>query len=110
DVVVQRGVRFLADRVGDAVIAQLPAGGGRVVVGRGDDGADAPDLAAGLAQAFKGLRAGDFVHQMPVDVEDGGAVFFGVDDMLVPDFVVEGASHGVSFVVSLWLFEVILGG
>jgi hypothetical protein len=69
------------------------------VVGGGHDGADAPDLAAGLAQALEGLRAGHFVHQMAVDVEDGGAVFFGVDDVLVPDLVVQGASHGgLSFV------------
>jgi hypothetical protein len=67
------------------------------VVGGGHDGAGAPDLAAGLAQAFKGLRAGDFVHQVAVDVEDGGAVFFGVDDVLVPDLVVQGASHSVVF-------------
>ena len=99
DVRVQRGDLLFADQIGDAVVAQLPAGGGRVVVGGGDDGADAPDLAAGLAQAFKRLRAGHFVNQMAVDVEDGGAVFFGVNDVLVPDFVVEGASHRFSFVV-----------
>jgi hypothetical protein len=61
------------------------------VVGRRHDRADAPDLAAGLAQAFEGLRAGHFMHQMAVDVEDGGAVFFGVDDVLVPDLVVQRA-------------------
>jgi hypothetical protein len=31
---------------------------------------------------------------MAVDVEDGGAVGFGVDDVLVPELVVEGAGHG----------------
>jgi hypothetical protein len=30
---------------------------------------------------------------MAVDVEDGCAVFFGVDDVLVPNLVVKGASH-----------------
>jgi hypothetical protein len=80
----------LADRVGDAVVAQLPAGGGRVVVGGGHDRTDAPDLAAGQAQALEGLRAGHFVHQVAVDVEHGGAVFFGVDDVFVPDLVVQG--------------------
>jgi hypothetical protein len=39
------------------------------------------------------------MDQMAVDVQNGGAVFFGVNDVLVPDFVVEGASHGFSFVV-----------
>jgi hypothetical protein len=96
-VVVQRGDLLFADRVGDAVVALLPAGGGGVVVGRGNNGAHAPDLAPGLAQALKRLGAGDFVHQMAVDVEDGRAVFLGVDDVLVPDLVVQGASHGVLF-------------
>jgi hypothetical protein len=30
---------------------------------------------------------------MAVDVEDGRAIFFGVDDVLVPNLVVKGASH-----------------
>ncbi|MCY1538026.1 hypothetical protein D9M68_735480 [compost metagenome] len=88
DVVVQRGDLFLADRVGDAVVAQFPAGGGRVVVGGGDHRTHAPDLAASLTQAFKRLRAGHFVHQVPVDVEHGRAVLFGVDNVFVPDLVV----------------------
>jgi hypothetical protein len=33
------------------------------------------------------------VHEVTVDVEDGGAVFFGVDDVFVPELVVEGARH-----------------
>ncbi len=93
DVVVQRGDLRFADRVGDAVIAQLPTGGGCVVVGGGHDGAGAPDLALGHPNAFKGLRAGDFMHQMAVDVQNGGAVFLGVDDVFVPNLVVKGASH-----------------
>jgi hypothetical protein len=31
---------------------------------------------------------------MAVDVQNGSAVFFGVDDVFVPYFVVEGAAHG----------------
>jgi len=101
NVAVQCGDLLFADQVGDAVVTQLPPGGGRVVVGGGHDGADAPDLAACFAQAFKGLRAGDLMHQMPVDVEDGRAVFFGMNDVFIPDFVVKGASH----VVSLLIFD-----
>ena len=59
----------------------------------GHNGAHAPDLAAGLADAFEGLGAGDFVHQVAVDVEHGGAVFFGVDDVFVKNLVVERAGH-----------------
>ena len=64
------------------------------MIGCGNDGGGAPDRAARLAQPFKRLRAGDFVHQMAIDIEQGGAVFFGMDDVLVEDFVVESASHG----------------
>ena len=96
DVGVERGDLQLADLVADAVVALGPAGGGRVVVGGGDDRADAPDLAPGQAQAFEGLRAGDLVHQVAVDVEHGRAVVLGVDDVFVPQLVVErSGGHGV---------------
>jgi hypothetical protein len=32
---------------------------------------------------------------MAIDVEHGGAVVFGVDDVAVEYFVVKGAGHGV---------------
>jgi len=66
DVGVQRGDLFFADGVGDAVIAQLPTSGRGVVVGSRHNRAHPPNFAAGLANAFKGLRAGDFMHQMTV--------------------------------------------
>jgi cation diffusion facilitator CzcD-associated flavoprotein CzcO len=59
-----------------------------VVVGGGNDGADAPDRALGDAQSFESLRAGDLVYQVAVDVQHRGAVLLGVDDVLVPDLVV----------------------
>ena len=96
DIGVERGNLLFAHRVGNAVVAQFPAGGGRVVVGGGDDGTHAPDLATGFAQALKGLRAGDLVHQVAVYIEDGRAVFFGVDDVFVPNLVVQGAAHETS--------------
>jgi hypothetical protein len=34
------------------------------------------------------LGAGDLVYQMSIYVEDGGAVFFGVDDVFVPNLVI----------------------
>ena len=43
-------------------------------------------------QAFEGLDlAGHLVHQVAVDVEGDGAVFLGVDDVFVPELVVQGA-------------------
>ena len=65
-----------------------------------------PDTVSELADLGVMLSIGNFgtgytslaaLHQMPVDVEDGRAIFFGVDDVLVPDLVVEGASHSVVF-------------
>jgi hypothetical protein len=49
-----------------------------------------------LAQALKGLGAGDFVHQVTVNVQDGSAVFFGVDNVFVPNFVVKRTGHDAS--------------
>jgi hypothetical protein len=86
DVGVQ-GLDLLArDRIGDAA---LPVRGRRVVVGRGDDGRNAPGLAPRQLQAFEGLRAGDFMHQVAIDVEQGRAVVFDMDDMAVPEFFVK---------------------
>ena len=95
-VVVERGDLRFAHWVGDAVITQFPAGGRCVVIGRGHHRTDSPNGTVGDTQSFIGLRAGDLVHQMAVDVQNRGAVFFGVDHMLVPNFVVQGASHVIN--------------
>src|SRR6202007_2380498 len=52
----------------------LPVQGRRIMIGRGDDGAAAPRLAAGELQSFERLGAGDFMYQMAVDVEQRSAV------------------------------------
>ncbi|MNM67158.1 hypothetical protein D3C81_786780 [compost metagenome] len=52
-------------------------------------------LQAALAQFGEGLRRGDFVDQVQVDVQHGGcAVGFGDDDVRVPQFVVQGFGCG----------------
>ena len=33
------------------------------------------------------------MHQMAVYIKNGGTVFFGMDDVFVPNFVVKRASH-----------------
>ena len=77
-------VQRLDLHAGNLVLDLLRAAPGRhVVVGRRQVGAQAPWLQTRDAQALEGLRAGDLVQQMPVDVEDGGAVRRHVDDMLV---------------------------
>jgi len=45
-------------------------------------------------QALEGLRAGDFVDQMPVDVENGGSIPQDVHQVPVPDLVEQGARFG----------------
>lgn len=94
---------FFADGVGNAVVTQLPASGGRVVIRSGNDGTDPPNFASRLANAFKRLGAGNFMHQMAVYVKNGSAVFFGVDNVFVPNLVVQGAGHRV-FLLSNPLF------
>src|SRR5690606_33283134 len=47
-------------------------------------------LAAGQAQTFKSLRRRYLMHQMAVDIQKARAVRLFVDDVVVPDLVVEG--------------------
>ena len=51
-------------------------------------------LAAGQPQAFERLRARHFVDDMAVDIDQAGAVRLLLDQMIVPDFVVERAGLG----------------
>ena len=72
--------------------AELAVRRGRhVVVDDGERLFRVPDLAAGHAQALEGLRAGHFVDEVAVDVEQAGAVVLAVDDVVVENLVVEGA-------------------
>ena len=47
------------------------------------------------AQAFKGLGAGHFMHQMAVDIENGRLARRRVHQMRVPDLVVQRLGHGM---------------
>ncbi len=91
DVAVQRDHLLARGEVFDALDAPLPAGGGRVVVGGGHDRRGAPRLAPGDAQPLEGLRAGHFVHQVAIDVDQAGAVFLAMNEVVVPELVVERA-------------------
>ena len=94
DVGVERFHLQARDRILDAFV---PVVGRRVVVGVGDDTVLAPGLAAGQAQTLEGLRAGHFVHEVAVDVEQAGAVAFLAHHMRIPEFVVKRlAGHGGS--------------
>ncbi len=82
---------LLRDRVDDR---QAAVGRRHVVV----DGRERPlrpaNLAAGQPQALERLGAGDFVHQVQVDVQDRLPAGLVVDDVLVPDFFEQRAGFG----------------
>ena len=74
------------DRIGNALRAP---GGRHIVIGHRQDGCTAPNLAAGQFQALEGLRAGHFMHQMAVDIDQRGAVGFLPHHVSIPEFVVK---------------------
>ena len=93
----------------DDVEAVGDGAGGDVVVDRGDGAVGAAELAAGHAQAVEGLRAGDLVDEVEVDVEDRGfAGGFG-DEVLLPDFFEEGAGGGGHDLSSLLCVNLYVG-
>jgi hypothetical protein len=51
-------------------------------------------LAARHAQALEGLRARHLMDEVTVDIQKAGAVRLRIDDVVVPDLVVEGARLG----------------
>ena len=81
-----------AGRVGDR---QAPAGrvaarsGRQVMVGDGQGEIRAAHLAAGHAQPFESLWRGHFVDEMPVDIDQAGAILATLDDMIVPDLLIQ---------------------
>ena len=89
DVGVERLDLLARHRILDA---QVPVVGRRVVVGGGDDGADAPRLAPGELEPLEGLRAGHFMHQVPIDVDQRRAVGLLVDDVTGPELFVQRLS------------------
>ena len=75
----------------DAVRA---VGGRHVVVDHGQRLARLAHLAAGHAQALEGLRARHLMDEVAVDVEKARPVILLIDDVVVPDLVIEGAGFG----------------
>ena len=71
-------------RIGDAL---RTIGGRHVMVGHGNRRIDATRRAVGQLQAFERLRAGDFMHQMAIDIEQRSPVIFDVYHMSVPQFL-----------------------
>ena len=86
-VVTQRLDLQTGHRIGNAVLA---AGGGHIVVHHGQVGVQAPRRAVGLLQALEGLRAGDLMQQVAINVQQAAAIGFLTDDVGVPQLVVKG--------------------
>jgi hypothetical protein len=61
-------------------------------------------LAAGGAQAFEGLRRGDLMYEMAIDVNETRSIRLLVNQMIFPDFVVERSwFHGANFAQREWI-------
>ena len=90
---VLRQRRDLLDAFGIGI--GLGAVGGRdVVIDDGQRLLGRAHLAAGGAQALEGLRRGHLVDEMAVDIEQAGAVIGLVNQMVVPDLVVQRGGLG----------------
>ncbi len=61
-----------------------------VMVGYSDSRIGTAWDASGELQPLEGLWAGDFVHQMAINIEQRGAIRFDMNHMGVPQFLVQG--------------------
>ena len=87
-----QGFDLLAtDRVSDR---QAAVGRGNVVVGRGDRALRTTNGTLVDSQSFERLRAGDFMDQMQVDVDNRRSTLGDVNEVAVPDFVQHGPRGG----------------
>jgi hypothetical protein len=68
----------------DDVETVCDAAGGDVVIYRGDGSVGAAQLATSHAETVEGLRAGDLVDQMQIDVENARLACGFNDKMLLP--------------------------
>ena len=71
-------------RIGNALRA---IGRRHVVIGHGNRRIGSTRDTVGQLEAFEGLRAGDFVHQMAIDIKQRGAVVLDMHHMGVPQLL-----------------------
>ena len=85
---------------GDGVFNVQPVfGGGDIMIHGGEGQLRTADRATGKPHAFECLGAGDFVHQMAIDIQQCRAVRQLTDDMWGPDFFEKRFSHGAASLV-----------
>jgi hypothetical protein len=89
------------NRVGNGSDTALALRGRRYVVVRGRDvGINAPRLAPGQTQAFKGLRRGHFVNDVTVDVDQRRPIVALFDQVRIPKFVVKRFANHHTFLIT----------
>ena len=72
-------------------VEAMLARGGHVVIHGAEGEFGAANLAIGQAKTFKGLRGRHLMHEMQINVEQGGLAFSLVDDVRLPELVEEAA-------------------
>ncbi len=75
-------------------IGQMAVGGRHVVIDHEEGLIRRVHLAAGQPQAFERLWARHFMHDMTIDIDQSGAIRRLLDQMIIPDFVVQRAGFG----------------
>jgi hypothetical protein len=83
--------RALGIRIGLAAV-----GGRHVVIDHQQRLLRRAHLAARKAQSLERLRRRHLMHEVPVDIDQAGSIRLLVDQVVVPDFVVEGTRLGHS--------------
>ena len=92
---MRQGLRPASLRPSNAcgLVGALAAVGGQDVVDGREGALGEAHAQPHLAQRLEGLRTGDLVDQMTVDIQQRRAVFLGVHHVAVPELVVERAAH-----------------
>lgn len=92
--------------LGDRVLDIEAVLGGDIVVHRGKGEVRPADLTSGEAKPLKGLRAGDLMHELAVDIKECGAVVQPGGHMRVPDLFEQSLCHKLDIIAQLQRREI----
>ena len=93
-VLIEDNDLLFRDRVVNTADPACPVCRWNIVIRRRQICIQAPGTPTGEPESLECLRRGDFVQQVTIYVEHGESVVSRADYMLIPDLVVESASHG----------------